>query len=147
MLSRFVRPAMFALVGVISTLVDFTIFFALLHSFSDSVLAANVVSYSCGILVSYTINRNLTFKDRAVNRVYGPILFFASGLIGLAINTIVVLTFVGFAGPLAAKLIATVATFVWNYLVSNLLIFRGESRGFKPASGDECALGRSHDKF
>lgn len=53
-ITRLVR---FALVGAVSTLVDFGLLLALTHLAGLPVLAANTISYSAGILISFSLNR------------------------------------------------------------------------------------------
>jgi putative flippase GtrA len=127
-LKHAIRLTLFAAVGLLNTLADFTIFFLLLSYSPLPASACNIVSYASGIALSYVINRHLTFRDRQTHRVVGPIIFLATGLVGLAINTLVVVLSLPFVGTVSAKIAATLVTFAWNYSVSNLIVFTETSR-------------------
>ena len=52
----------FCVVGGLNTGIDFTVF-AILYAWGVPLLPAHTVSYGCGILNSFWLNRNWTFKE------------------------------------------------------------------------------------
>lgn len=57
----------FSVVGAINTGIDFTVF-AILFGWGISLLPAHALSYSCGILNSFFLNRKWTFKEKGTSQ-------------------------------------------------------------------------------
>ncbi|MCA1441631.1 GtrA family protein [Ensifer sp. IC4062] len=111
----------FAVVGAVTTALDFVLFTALVTIGALPALA-NLFSYSCGILVSYLLNRSWTFGARG-----SPVLalkFVASTLAGLLISTCLVALFVMIMPAVIAKILSVPLVFIWNYLMARLWVFR-----------------------
>lgn len=115
----------FAVVGLANTALDFLVFVALMTAFGAPVLLANAGGYGFGVVSSFLLNRSWTFR---VRRDDAPLarrlpVFLAFNLVGLGISTLVVALLVPALHPLAAKVAATGATFVWNYWSSRRFVF------------------------
>jgi putative flippase GtrA len=110
----------FAFVGAITTTLD-VILFAGLTAAALMPAAANVLSYSCGILLSYILNRSWTFKVEG-SRVQA-MKFVLSTLTGLVISTLLVSLLAGFMPAMYAKLLSVPVVFVWNYLTARIWVF------------------------
>ena len=54
----------FLLVGVINTLVGLSIIYAAMYFFGFGIKSANLIGYLVGIMVSFTLNKKWTFKNR-----------------------------------------------------------------------------------
>lgn len=54
----------FILVGVINTLVGLSIIYAAMYFFGFGIKSANLIGYLVGIIVSFTLNKKWTFKNR-----------------------------------------------------------------------------------
>jgi putative flippase GtrA len=120
-----VRALKFGAVGIANTLLDVAIFSILTLLLRTPAVAANIVSYSAGIGLSFALNRTWTFGDRQRRRTWIQLaLFFAGNLLGLALSTTVVAILVKAWGPIFAKAGSLAITFAWNYLFSNLIVFR-----------------------
>lgn len=65
---RLLRPAAYGAVGVLNTVVDFLVFWALLDLMPA--LLANVISFSVGAVNSLVLNSFVTFHDRKAEIVY-----------------------------------------------------------------------------
>lgn len=123
----------FALVGVVNTSVDFVILFVLARVMGVPVVVANMVSTIIAVGVSYVLNKKAVFKNVDKQGVALVIAFVAvtlAGLWGLQSLVIVAITAL-FAHTgdqawvlLLAKVIATVASLIWNYLWYSRVIFR-----------------------
>ena len=111
----------FATVGAITTVLDVILFAALTAAAIPAALA-NVSSYSCGILVSYALNRSWTFA------IGGSLLqalkFVLSTLFGLLLSTLLVALLITIIPAIHAKLISIPVVFAWNYLAARLWVFR-----------------------
>ncbi len=116
----------FAAVGLITTALDLVIFSGLALYTGLPAVAANVVSYSCGIATSFVLNRTWTF---GIGRGRGgierhSIRFVASNLAGLALSSLLVALFVLVLPAIAAKAVSVPLVFLWNYAVARFWVFR-----------------------
>lgn len=122
------RPAKFAVVGVINTVVDFGLFSLLVTVGGMQPVVANTCSYSAGLANSFLLNRFWTFRgvhDPAMKTSTQVWRYFLLNLVGLAISNAVVWAASGVISPLAAKGLAIFATFGWNYWTSRRFVYRG----------------------
>ncbi|AET69084.1 putative membrane protein [Desulfosporosinus orientis DSM 765] len=120
---EFVR---FGLVGAVNTGVDFAVFTVLTH-LGVLVLAAQVVSYSCGILNSFFLNRTWTFSARVRGKSPGQFLgFFLWNLAVLSITYGLLVYFhTHFAWSIiVSKIVATGLSMIINFAGNRWLIFK-----------------------
>jgi putative flippase GtrA len=134
----------FMAVGGVNFFVDLGIF-TLLHTVTGiAPVPSNIVSYSCGVINSYLLNRYWTFKIKLeFTSVYKlksgarirflsvPFLkFVLVNLISLGVNTLAVHIFIDLYSldPTLSKLMATVFSFVVNFAGSKLLVFRESNK-------------------
>ncbi len=118
----------FAVVGFATTIVDLALFSALVFATDLSPVAANIISYSTGVCISFILNRRWTFA--ATSRHGGgrrqAFRFAVTNLVGVAISTLVVGMLATIAPELLAKAVSLPTVFVWNYLSSRYWAFRAE---------------------
>lgn len=118
----------FAVVGIINTGIDLGIYFLLtryVNFFGDYVYLTKALSYSVGVVTSYTLNRAWTFKSK-FSPVHSFLPFLGVNLISIALNAVLMGVFVDFLflSELVALSLVTGITFVWNFLASKILVFR-----------------------
>jgi putative flippase GtrA len=78
---------MFGAVSVGTTLMDFAIFTALVSATALSPVTSNTISYSAGVIASYTLNKRLTFTEGGRdNWGHEMALFVMINIVGLALN-------------------------------------------------------------
>lgn len=117
----------FGIVGIGNTLVD-VLGYALLATLGVPVFVANFISTTVGMLLSFTLNRNFTFraKDGDVRRQ--AVLFFVVTAFGLWVVQFLVITLVNHLFPginlLVPKGAAIVVGLFWNYLLYHYVVFR-----------------------
>src|SRR3990172_7362310 len=134
----------FAIVGVINTLVDVSLFLFLRH-LEFSVVLANICSTSAGLVVSFLLNRSYVFAARSEKYHRQFFKFIGLTLIGLwVIQPVIIMFFISLnnhinyvdifptiggqqiiSDDLIAKLAASV-TLVWNYLWYSRYVFRSD---------------------
>jgi putative flippase GtrA len=116
----------FAVVGMITTILDVVLFSVFAVGAGLPPVAANIGSYSCGIATSFLLNRFWTFSASAAeNRIFHHgVRFLASNVAGLALSSLLVGLLVLVLPPVAAKVISVPLVFIWNYLVSRLWVFK-----------------------
>lgn len=114
----------FAAVGALTTALDFTLFYFLVEV-GAPVVAANLGSYSCGMLASFALNNWWTFRTAAGRGALRALArFIASNLAGLALSTVLVGLFALVLPATAAKLVSVPLVFVWNFTVAQRWVFR-----------------------
>ena len=115
----------FALVGAVNTVVDFGVFSIACSVLGLSPLIANSLAWFVAASGSYLMNCLTTFaaesKRKIALRTYAG--FMGSGIAGLILGTSILLIAAKFVPVLAAKLIAIMAGFALNFLISHLVIF------------------------
>ncbi|SPF31542.1 putative membrane protein [Candidatus Desulfosporosinus infrequens] len=121
----------FCLVGAVNTGIDLAVF-AILSSGGFSLLVAHSLSYTCGVLNSFLLNRTWTFRGHGQS--HGQLIrFLALNLVTLTLTYGLLVYFnTSLAWPLlVCKLLATGVSLGINYFGSRLWIFSpiSESNG------------------
>ena len=130
------KPLIFAVIGVFNTVVDFSLLILLGYTGLNRV-AANTISTGVAFTISFFFNRKYTFQSNSKNVVREIILFIAVTLFGLwVIQNVIIWLLAPIIGAqfsvsteisiLTAKLFATVASLVWNYLMYDHVVFKNE---------------------
>lgn len=120
------RLFLFGGVGVANTATDFLAFAALV-ALGLAPALANVLAFLLANAQSYLVNSRITFRTEDGPSALSPFgygRFLAVHVVSLVISTAMIVAFAGVTGPLKAKAAATVFTFLWNYTVSALVVFR-----------------------
>lgn len=133
LLKKHAQKLRFGLVGVANTALDFILLF-LFVNLGINKIGANYLSTGISFIFSFFVNKSFTFKHKEGNArkqfalfilvtiaglwILQPIIIWiVSNALGSYINNNDVLLFI-------AKLIATVASLVWNYLLYSKLVFK-----------------------
>ncbi len=128
------KPIIFTIIGVINTLIDFGLLL-ILSSTGLSRVFANTISTGIAFIFSFFMNRKYTFQSTSNNVAREVALFIGVTLFGLWViqnSIIAVLAPIlssqfgtpSEAATLIAKLFATVASLVWNYLMYDKVVFK-----------------------
>jgi dolichol-phosphate mannosyltransferase len=111
--------------SLIATIVDVSILYLFTDFLGIYYLVSAAISYICGLVVGYILQRKYTFqsKNKKITKQFS--LFTIISLIGLLINLIVIKLFVTYVGLwyIYAKLIAIAVGFIWNYLGNRHITF------------------------
>lgn len=121
--SEFVR---FALVGIVSTAVNYGIFFVLLRYGGVHYLLASSAGFVVGIFVSYFLNRAFTFRSNAEDRRREFLLYVSVCLVSLGLSILTLRTCVDLLmmNPLLGNLFAIGVSTVSNFAGAKILIFK-----------------------
>lgn len=141
---RDLKLVIFSLIGVFNTLFDMVLY-VLINSVTHSILIANISATSAALIGSYFLNSRLTFKSKKWT-FKSFALFVAVTIFGLWFLQTAVIYLISpgvelipealwrLFGPLetvakivAPKVVATVVTFVWNFMWYNKVIFKKDS--------------------
>lgn len=119
---------LFSMVGLANTLIDYLVFFLLYHWFHDYYQLVQVVSYSCGTVNSYLLNKYWTFQKKNVPGRAEILKFITVNALALSVSSIsLYVVSQNFSLNLfICKTIATVMSFVVNYAGSKFWVFKDE---------------------
>lgn len=122
----------FAVVGSVSTVIDFGTLFTLVH-IGLKTLPSNYISTLIAMIFSFTANKKYTFKNTQNNHGKQIIKFLVVTLIGLWIIQPIVISFsikllttTGISSSLillVAKAGATAISMIWNYVLYKKFVF------------------------
>jgi putative flippase GtrA len=123
----------FGTVGAANTAIDFGLLF-ILRSLGLPVISANIISTTTAFCFSFFANKKYTFRSRGGNVKRELLLFVIVTLFGLWIiqNIIIQLslwvlhttTIPEETSLLIAKVIATLVSLVWNYIMYSRVVFK-----------------------
>jgi len=120
------KAASFALVGLINTAIDATIFFLLLGFVTSSLIVANVGAWLIAVSGSYVMNSFTTFSAETGGKLrlkdYAG--FVGSGVVAVIATTATVVIAAKFMPVWAAKAIAILVSFVVNFSITHFVVFR-----------------------
>jgi putative flippase GtrA len=122
------KAVVYALVGVVNTVVDFSVFFAAYAAVGLPLIAANALSWTVSISGSYMLNSTITFATETGRKLRWSayFTFVASGIAGWLADTaaLVVAVEVLLLPVWLAKLLAIMAGFIVNFSLSHFVVFR-----------------------
>lgn len=123
----------FVIVGGANTALDFILLFLFVHLGVNKIVA-NYFSTGIALIFSFFVNKSFTFKEKDGNARKQFIYFLVITLIGLwVIQPILIWASTPVLQPyisndtlllFVAKLVASVATLVWNYLFYSRIVFK-----------------------
>lgn len=119
--------------GICNTTIDFSLLFTL-KAIGLPVIPANILSTFAAFCFSFFANKKYTFKSTGGNIKRELLLFIVVTLFGLWVIQTIVIYLVSqlLAGTqltdgailLVAKIIATIASLIWNYTLYSRLVFK-----------------------
>jgi len=141
------RVGKFGIVGVLNTVLDFTIYNVLSSGVGLTLVQSNIISTTCAMIFSFIANKRIVFQQDQGSSAKQAVLFFAVTAFGLYVlqtGTIKLLTdvwlgpvsvglaaahLIGIAGhdqflaKNGAKAIATLVSLTWNYIMYKKVVF------------------------
>jgi putative flippase GtrA len=120
------KAASFALVGVVNTAIDISVFWTSAQHFGWPLVPANVLAWFVAVTFSYVMNSFITFGPESGHtlRWRDYIAFAATGVAGMAASTATLIVLSSAMPLLAAKVSSIVVSFVVNFLLSHFVVFR-----------------------
>jgi putative flippase GtrA len=121
-----VQLGLYLVVGGICFVIDIGGFIAL-RLCNVPILTASVLSFITATLFNYVLCCGFVFRRGRFSRPEEIIRLFIISLVGLGLNTAVVLLLAGILklDPTLAKILAVVPVFAWNFLGRRALVFDG----------------------
>jgi putative flippase GtrA len=123
----------FAFVGVINTLIDFSVFWTTATYLQWPLVPANVLAWLVAVSFSYMMNSFVTFAPESgrILRWRDYLTFAASGVAGMVASTATLFALSYVLPVLLAKLLSILVSFVVNFSLSHFVVFRA-----RPPRGD-----------
>lgn len=122
------KAAVYALVGVINTAVDYGLFLVAHAVLGLPLVAANALSWMIAVSNAYMLHSTITFAAETGRKLRWSayFTFVASGLVGWLANTaaLLVAAEVLLLPVWLAKLAAIMASFIVNFSLSHFVVFR-----------------------
>ena len=122
------KAAVYALVGVLNTAVDYGLFLVAHTVLGLPLVAANASSWMIAVTNSYMLHSTITFAAESGRKLRWStyFTFVASGIVGWLANTAALLVAVEvlLLPVWLAKLTAIMASFIVNFSFSNFVVFR-----------------------
>ncbi len=125
-LGKFTKPALYIFCAGIATLLDMALLYVLTEFFGLLYLVSATFSYASGILVNYSLNRKITFKNKSPKIFKQFSMFVFVSLVGLVLTLLFMAFFVEVLGLwyMFAKLITIILVFIWSYNANSRLTFK-----------------------
>jgi len=125
----------FFLIGVVSTLIDVGLLYFFTEYFGIWYIWSATVSYTCGMVASFLLNKYLNFRD--TNRQYLRQFFFfaliSMSSLALTLGILYLAVEIFSISYLLGKIIAILIAFLWNYFGQSKITFH---LGSHEISGD-----------
>ena len=114
----------FSLVGVVATIVHYSLMALLVELLAVHPVVATAVAFLTALAVSYVLNYKITFKSTSRHRAALP-RFATVGTVGLALNSLLVAALTGPADLhwLPAQMVTTLIVLCWNFGANRLWTF------------------------
>lgn len=134
LLRKHATKVRFGLVGAANTALDFGLLLVLANFFAVPHVIANIISSSIAFVSSFFANKKYTFKTTGQSVVREMILFTVVTLFGLWVIQSAIIALL--TPPIQAivtndtitlviaKLIATLASLTWNYVLYSKIVFK-----------------------
>lgn len=117
----------FLISGGCSAAFEYVTFIILLHFFAVAPIYAQPISFACGVITSYTLNKFWVFAsdkktiERKETALFASLAIFnllvTTSLMGLFVHTLHIPAF-------GAKLFLMLCVATWNYIIFNKIIFK-----------------------
>ncbi len=115
----------FTIVGVVNTIIDFTVFYILHDLFDIMFVYAHITAFFIALMNSFYFNAVWTFKNLKRDQLVRQVLsFVAVGFSGLVLSTLTIFFANQFMWVYFAKIIAMGVSLVWNYVGSWIFVFK-----------------------
>ncbi len=116
----------FAMVGVVNTAIDFSIFWTAAELLRWPLVPANVLAWLVAVSFSYGMNTFITFGPESgrILRWRDYATFAASGIAGMVCSTATLFALSYVLPVVVAKLISILVSFVINFSLSHFVVFR-----------------------
>jgi putative flippase GtrA len=121
---KYTKLVRFLVSGGSAALVEYCTFLFLGSTFHINIFFANSLSFLCGLIVSFLLNKRWVFRSK--KKTYGEFIrYFILALVNLAISNIAIDLLVNgvHLKQFIAKIYVMMIIALWNYIIFSKLIF------------------------
>lgn len=128
---KYEELVVYIIVGVMTTIVSWIIYFGSVYTFLDAnnalqLQVANILSWVAGVAFAYVTNRKFVFKSKEANVLKELSNFTLSRVSTLFLDMLVMFVMVTWLGlnDGISKIVSAVLVTITNYVLSKLFVFR-----------------------
>lgn len=112
--------------AVITSIVNVSIYILCYHCVISNIIISNIVAYSCSIILSFFLNKNIVFKDNKGKILKQFIAYLALKMFSLFIDSCALILLYDYLhmNNFISKLIANASTTISNYFLNKCYIFK-----------------------
>lgn len=128
LLLKYKEIIMYLIFGVLTTVVNIAVYYIMANSLQIHYLISNIVAWFLSVLFAYVTNRKYVFESKSNEIIKEMVSFFGARLATGAMDMVLMWLFVGLhiLPAFVAKVITNVIVIVANYILSKLVVFKGE---------------------
>lgn len=116
----------FTIIGVVATLIDYTVMIILKELLFVDVLIASAIGFIISLIFNYIYNMTHVFVDlrEGMTKLKSSIIFLVTSLIGLLFNQIIMYILVEklYIYYILSKLVSIIIVGLWNFFSKKLLL-------------------------
>jgi putative flippase GtrA len=123
-LKKYHNVLKFIMSGSLAALTEYTTFL-ILHHFKLHLAVANAISFCCGLVVSFLLNKHWVFSHKSNGRRQF-IMYASLALVNLSLSSGLIVILVRSIGipPFISKICVMGLVASWNYIIFQKVIFR-----------------------
>lgn len=121
----------FGTIGIVNTILDFSIFMVLVHGLYLPILWSNIIAFIIAVTNSFILNRSWTFSNPAgysLNFKSGYLRFLIGNSIGMALGTLLIYLLMPYMNVEPAKICSVGASLIWNYFYAKYFVFLSKNK-------------------
>lgn len=128
LLLKYKEVIMYLIFGVLTTVVNIVVYYMMADMLQIHYMISNIVAWFLSVLFAYMTNRKYVFESKSNEIIKEMISFFGARLATGIMDMVFMWIFVGLhiLPDFIAKVITNVFVIVANYILSKLVVFKGE---------------------
>jgi len=120
----FMQFVTYNIVGIVNTVVGFSIIFLLMFSGMTAVMS-NMIGYMLGGILSYYLNKKYTFKSKE-DSILQALKFFMVIFLAYGLNFLVLQWLLKSINPYMAQFFAAVVYTLSSFILAKFVVFKGK---------------------
>ena len=128
LLLKYKEVIMYLIFGVLTTVVNIVVYYMMADMLQVHYMISNIVAWFLSVLFAYITNRKYVFESMSNEIIKEMTSFFGARLATGAMDMVLMWLFVGLhiLPDFIAKVITNVFVIIANYILSKLVVFKGE---------------------
>lgn len=112
--------------GGMGAIIDFGIYSLLIYFFSLNYIISNIISFTCGSLATYYLQKNWTFQCKSTKHLFLLRKYVIVVAITYVLNSLLLILFIQIftINVFYAKILQILVSTIWGYSINNLYTFK-----------------------